>query len=94
MNIERILDDRYMVFLSKEETETLKLLASTFHKGNKSVTLKEIISEGFEVSLSVKQLLEDTEHQSDITKRFCETQLDNVHRRWKDKNNGNTRDTE
>ena len=85
MNIERLLDDRYIVFLTKEETETLKLLASTFHKGNKPMTLREIISEGFEVSLSVKQLLEDTEQQSDILTGHCETQLDKVDRRWQDK---------
>lgn len=85
MNIERILDDRYILYLTKDETETLKILSGTFHEGNKSVTLKELISEGFEVSLSVKALLEDVSFRRTKQCPYCETHIENIDRLWKDR---------
>ena len=85
MNIEKVLDVCYKVFLSAREQHRLEIIAHTFYHDNTTAAMAEIITDGIMIAESVKDMLEDTEHQNDITQRFCESQLDRVHRRWKDK---------
>lgn len=91
MNIERIHDSKYIVFFNADETDKLKVIARAFHHSNKAATLSEVIEEGMQLSLCVKELLEDKTEQEVITKRFCETQKARVDRLWKDKDNGGKR---
>lgn len=88
MNIERMTDSKFIVFFTRDEAAIIKVIAQTFHKGNKSTTLKEIIEEGTQLSVCVKELLEDKEDTEILTKRFCETQIDKVGRLWKGKDDG------
>jgi RNA binding exosome subunit len=85
MNVEKILDVCFKLFLSDAEKKRLKVIADTFYHGNPCAALAEVIEDGIMIAESVKEMLEDVTHQADITQRFCETQLDKVHDRWKGK---------
>jgi len=83
MNVEKLLDTCYKVFLTGQDQHRLEIIANTFYHGNTTAALSEIFSEGLEVSEAVKQLLEDTKNQEQTKQKFCETQRERVDRLWK-----------
>ena len=88
MNIEKLLDTCYKVYLTGQDEYRLQIIADTFYHGNISAALSEIFNEGLELSEAVKRLLEDTVHAEEITQRYCELELDKVHRKWKGEDDG------
>jgi len=75
MKVEQILDNLYKIYLHPEEAIKLKRVADTFHKGNKAITINEAISEGLDVSLSVKALLEDKDFRVQHKCPYCENPI-------------------
>jgi len=94
MKVERVIDSVYRVHLHPQELIRLEIVATAFHQGNKAIALNDIITDGFGIAIAVKELIEDTEHQEEITQRFCETQKDKVDRIWKDKDDERKRKQE
>lgn len=93
MKVEHIAGNSYRICLGPVEYKKLISVANTFHKGNKAVTINECISEGLDVSLSVKALLEDEAFQKQRKCPYCERLVMEVNKTFKGMGHANIIDT-
>jgi len=78
MRVECKLNNIYKIYLHPQEAIKLKRVADTFHNGNTALTINEAISEGLDVSLSVKALLEDKTFKKQHKCPYCDSPIADI----------------